>query len=44
LAKRHGARVVADGEVGLDIEPVPPAKVEPAWPHAGGDRRVVFVP
>jgi hypothetical protein len=35
---------VAAGEVTLDIDPVPLAEVEKAWPQAGSDRRVVFVP
>jgi hypothetical protein len=35
---------VAAGEIGLDIGPVPLAKVGQAWPHAGSDRRTVFVP
>jgi hypothetical protein len=35
---------VAAGEVTLDIDPVPLAEVEKAWPHAGSDRRIVFVP
>jgi hypothetical protein len=37
-------RQVAAGKVTLDIDPVPLAEVEKAWPHAGSDRRVVFVP
>jgi hypothetical protein len=32
------------GEVALDVDPVPLAKVEQAWPQAGSDRRTVFVP
>jgi hypothetical protein len=35
---------VAAGEIGLDIDPVPLARVEQAWPRAGSDRRIVFVP
>ena len=35
---------VAAGEIGLDIDPVPLARVEQVWPRAGSDRRVVFVP
>jgi hypothetical protein len=35
---------VAAGEIGPDVEPVPLAKVEQAWPQAGSDRRIVFVP
>jgi hypothetical protein len=35
---------VAAGEVTLDIDPVPLAEVEHAWPQAGSDRRIVFVP
>jgi NADPH:quinone reductase-like Zn-dependent oxidoreductase len=36
---------VAAGQIGLDIDPVPLAKVEQAWPRAGSDRRrIVFVP
>jgi hypothetical protein len=39
-----GARVVAAGEISLDIDPEPLAKVEQVWPQAGSDRRIVFVP
>jgi len=35
---------VAAGEIVLDVDPVPLADVEHAWPQAGSDRRVVFVP
>jgi hypothetical protein len=35
---------VAAGEIGVDVDPVPLADVEKAWPQAGSDRRVVFVP
>jgi hypothetical protein len=35
---------VAAGEISLDIDPVPLATVEHVWPHAGSDRRTVFVP
>jgi hypothetical protein len=35
---------VAAGEIGLDIDLVPLARVEQAWPRAGSDRRIVFVP
>jgi hypothetical protein len=35
---------VAAGEVTLDIDPVPLAEVEHAWPQAGSDRRIGFVP
>ena len=35
---------IAAGEIGLDIDPVPLARVEQAWPRAGSDRRIVFVP
>ena len=37
-------RQVAAGDISLDVEPVPLAKVEQAWPDAGSDRRIVFVP
>jgi NADPH:quinone reductase-like Zn-dependent oxidoreductase len=37
-------RQVAAGEISLDVDPVPLAKVEQAWPEAGSDRRIVFVP
>jgi NADPH:quinone reductase-like Zn-dependent oxidoreductase len=37
-------RQVAAGEISLDVDPVPLATVEQAWPHAGSDRRIVFVP
>jgi hypothetical protein len=37
-------RQVAAGEIGVDVDPVPLADVEKAWPQAGSDRRVVFVP
>jgi NADPH2:quinone reductase len=37
-------RLVAAGEIRLDVDPVPLAEVERAWPRAGSDRRVVFVP
>ena len=37
-------RQVAAGEIGLDIDPEPLAKVEQVWPPAGSDRRIVFVP
>jgi hypothetical protein len=32
------------GEITLDIDPVPLAQVEDAWPQADSGRRVVFVP
>jgi hypothetical protein len=35
---------VAVGEIVLDLDPVPLADVERAWPRAGSDRRIVFVP
>jgi NADPH:quinone reductase-like Zn-dependent oxidoreductase len=35
---------VAAGEISLDIDPVPLAKVEQAWSPTGSDRRIVFVP
>jgi NAD(P)-dependent dehydrogenase (short-subunit alcohol dehydrogenase family) len=35
---------VAAGDISLDIDRVPLAKVEQAWPRAGSDRRIVFVP
>jgi NADPH:quinone reductase-like Zn-dependent oxidoreductase len=35
---------VAAGQIGLEIDPVPLAKVEQDWPRAGSDRRIVFVP
>jgi hypothetical protein len=35
---------VAAGEISLDIDPEPLAKVEQVWPQAGSDRRIVFVP
>jgi hypothetical protein len=37
-------RQVAAGEISLDVDPEPLAKVEQVWPRAGSDRRVVFVP
>jgi hypothetical protein len=37
-------RQVAAGEISLDIDPEPLAKVEQVWPQAGSDRRIVFVP
>jgi hypothetical protein len=37
-------RQVAAGEISLDIEPEPLAKVEQVWPQAGSDQRIVFVP
>jgi NADPH2:quinone reductase len=37
-------KLVAAGEIRLDVDPVPLAEVEQAWPRAGSDRRVVFVP
>jgi hypothetical protein len=37
-------RQVATGEISLDIDPEPLAKVEQVWPQAGSDRRIVFVP
>lgn len=43
-AYRDLLRQVAAGEISLDVEPVPLAKVEQAWPEAGSDRRIVFVP
>jgi NADPH:quinone reductase-like Zn-dependent oxidoreductase len=44
LATRRGARVVAAGEISLDIDPEPLANVEQVWPQAGSHRRIVFVP
>jgi len=35
---------VAAGDISLDVDPVPLAKVEQAWPQAGSDRRTVFLP
>jgi hypothetical protein len=35
---------VAAGDISLAIDRVPLAKVEQAWPRAGSDRRIVFVP
>jgi hypothetical protein len=35
---------VAAGEVMLDVDPVPLARVEHAWRQAASDRRIVFVP
>jgi hypothetical protein len=35
---------VAAGDISLDVDPVPLATVEQAWPRAGSDRRIVFVP
>jgi NADPH2:quinone reductase len=35
---------VLAGEITLDIDPVPLARVEDAWPEADGGRRIVFVP
>jgi NADPH:quinone reductase-like Zn-dependent oxidoreductase len=40
----HLLRQVAAGEISLDIDPEPLAKVEQVWPQAGSDRRIVFVP
>jgi hypothetical protein len=37
-------RQVAAGEISLDIDPEPLAKVEQVWPQAGSDQRIVFVP
>jgi hypothetical protein len=37
-------RQVTAGEISLDIDPEPLAKVEQVWPQAGSDRRIVFVP
>jgi NADPH2:quinone reductase len=37
-------RQVAAGDISLDIDPEPLAKVEQVWPQAGSDQRVVFVP
>jgi hypothetical protein len=37
-------RQVAAGEISLDMDPEPLAKVEQVWPQAGSDRRIVFVP
>jgi NADPH:quinone reductase-like Zn-dependent oxidoreductase len=37
-------RQVTAGEVVLDVDPVPLARVEHAWRQARGDRRIVFVP
>jgi NADPH:quinone reductase-like Zn-dependent oxidoreductase len=37
-------RQVSAGEISLDIDPEPLAKVERVWPQAGSDRRVVLVP
>jgi NADPH2:quinone reductase len=36
--------LAAAGQVTLDVDAVPLADVEEAWPRAGGGRRVVFVP
>jgi hypothetical protein len=38
------AQQVAAGELILDVDPVPLAAVEEAWPLAVSDRRIVFVP
>jgi NADPH2:quinone reductase len=35
---------VATGDISLDIDPTPLAKVEQTWPRAGSNRRIVFVP
>jgi NADPH:quinone reductase-like Zn-dependent oxidoreductase len=37
-------RQVAAGDISLDIDPEPLARVEQVWPQAGSDRRIVFVP
>jgi hypothetical protein len=37
-------RQVAAGDISLDVDAEPLAKVEQVWPRAGSDRRVVFVP
>jgi hypothetical protein len=37
-------RQVAAGEISVDIDAEPLAKVEQVWPQAGSDQRVVFVP
>jgi hypothetical protein len=37
-------RQVAAGEISLDIDAEPLAKVEQVWPQARSDQRVVFVP
>jgi hypothetical protein len=38
------APLAGDGEISLDIDAEPLARVEQVWPKAGSDRRVVFVP
>jgi NADPH:quinone reductase-like Zn-dependent oxidoreductase len=38
------AEAIAVGEISLDIDPEPLAKVEQVWPQAGSDQRIVFVP
>jgi hypothetical protein len=43
-AYRDLLQLVAAAEISVDIDPVPLAKVEQAWPEAGSDRRIVFVP
>ncbi|GAB3424162.1 hypothetical protein [Flindersiella endophytica] len=41
----HGVlELITNGELELDIEPVPLADVEKVWPTATADRRIVFVP
>jgi NADPH:quinone reductase-like Zn-dependent oxidoreductase len=35
---------VAAGDISVDVDPVPLAKVEQAWPQAGSDRRTVLRP
>jgi NADPH2:quinone reductase len=35
---------VATGDISLDIDPTPLARVEQAWPRAGSNRHIVFVP
>jgi hypothetical protein len=37
-------RQVGAGEISLDIDAEPLARVEQVWPKAGSHRRVVFVP
>jgi NADPH2:quinone reductase len=37
-------RRVAAGEIAMDVEPVPLADVESAWPTECGGRRTVFIP
>jgi len=36
--------IAADGDLPIEIDEVPLADVEPAWPRSRGGRRIVFRP